>query len=361
VEHPDDVVRLAYRILVEQSRLPIDATQVRAAASAFAGDRWRAIFAMARAANDPHTMLLTPNAGSRMQSMVLGGAVATPGFSVHRSGDRIVVNDVYPGGPAEKAGLASGDVLLSLDGALVERGMEEILQLAGAAEGFLTRVRVERGGAMKELDVPSTPWEPPFVSSKTLSRGVGYVRLRAVSMSSRPERDAASLLRRAVSELGGSELKSLILDLRSNPGGYGVSSAASVFTDRTPLCRYRDVAGTEELVARKPEPPACACPIVVLVDDQTLSSAEMITLALQDYGAARVVGVPTAGGLTVPRYVPLADGYVLMAPDRFALGPQTGKPPPNLRIHPDVVVPNRSAEDLRAGRDAQLDRAIALV
>jgi C-terminal processing protease CtpA/Prc len=73
-----------------------------------------------------------------------------------------------------------------------------------------------------------------------------------------------------------------------------------------------------------------------------------------------VIGVPTAGGLTVPRYVPLADGYVLMAPDRFALGPATGKRPPGLRIHPDVVVPNRSADDLREGRDAQLDCAIHL-
>jgi carboxyl-terminal processing protease len=101
--------------------------------------------------------------------------------------------------------------------------------------------------------------------------------------------------------------------------------------------------------------------MVVLVDDQTLSSAELITLALQDHGVARVVGEPTAGGLTVPRYVPLGDGYVLMTPERMALGPATGRIPEGRRVHPDVLVRNRSPEDFASGKDPQLDRAMELL
>jgi carboxyl-terminal processing protease len=99
---------------------------------------------------------------------------------------------------------------------------------------------------------------------------------------------------------------------------------------------------------------------VVLVDDQTLSSAELITLALQDHGVARVVGEPTAGGLTVPRYVPLED-HVIMTPERFAVGPRTGRTPEQYRVQPDVFVPNRTPEDFAAGNDPQLARALELL
>jgi C-terminal processing protease CtpA/Prc len=87
----------------------------------------------------------------------------------------------------------------------------------------------------------------------------------------------------------------------------------------------------------------------------------MMSLALQDHGVARVVGQPTAGGLTVPRYVPLEEGSIMMTPERFAVGPRSGRAPEGLRVQPDVVVANRTPEEYAAGRDSQLETAIELL
>jgi carboxyl-terminal processing protease len=231
----------------------------------------------------------------------------------------------------------------------------------GNPEGATASLQVVRSGARLDLSLKLTSSAPPLVDSAMLAPRIGYVRLRFVTTSPDPERDGATLVSRAIAGLGGHELAGLILDLRSNPGGYGVTRVASVLTDRTPLARYRDAGGNEELGARTDAEPACSCPIVVLVDDQTLSSAELITLALQDHGVARVVGEPTAGGLTVPRYVPLGDGYVLMTPERMALGPASARVPEGRRVHPDVFVRNRTPEDFASGRDPQLDRAMELL
>jgi carboxyl-terminal processing protease len=252
-------------------------------------------------------------------------------------------------------------VIHGIDGVAVSRGVEYIVDLMGRAEGATATLRVTRAGTPLELHLPIVTWSPPLVDSRRVATGIGYARLRFVTTSSDPERDAATLLARAISALGGHSLRGLVLDLRSNPGGYGVTRVASVLTDRQVLARYRDAEGNVEIGTRTDAVPSCSCPIVVLVDDQTLSSAELVTLALQDHGVARVVGQPSAGGLSVPRYVPLADGHVLMTPDRIAIGPRTGRVPEGLCILPDVVVPNRGPEDFAAARDLQLSRALQLL
>jgi carboxyl-terminal processing protease len=228
------------------------------------------------------------------------------------------------------------------------------------AEGSVVPLRIDRGGEIRELAPRVTSTQIPLVESKLLAPRVGYVRLRFVTMSENPAGDSATLVRHAITELGGLTLRGLVFDLRSNPGGYGVTRVASVLTDQEVLARYRDDQGNEELAKRADIEPACQCPIVVLVDDQTLSSAEFITLALQDHGVARVVGQPTAGGLNVPRRVPLGD-HILMTPERMGVGPSTGRMPVHMRIQPDVVVRNRTPEDFAAGRDPQLDCALELL
>jgi carboxyl-terminal processing protease len=358
-----EAVRVAYRLLVDESKVPVDARRVSEAALSVGTESeapWAAVRAMARAVTDPHTVVIPPGAGPQVQALVFGNDTNIPGFTLHRCGDRFVVGEVT-GDTALAAGLRPGDEVVSLDGRPVHSGFEDLLELMGNPEGATASLRVVRAGAHLDLSLKITSSAPSLVDSAMVAPRIGYVRLRFVTASQDPERDGATLVSRAIAELGGHALSGLILDLRSNPGGYGVTRVASVLTDKTPLARYRDIEGNEELAPRTDAKPACACPIVVLVDNQTLSSAELITLALQDHGVARVVGEPTAGGLTVPRYVPLGDGYVLMTPERMALGPSTGRIPEDRRVHPDVVVRNRTPEDYANGRDLQLDRAIELL
>jgi len=357
-------VRTDYRILVDESRIPVDAKRVSEAALSAGGDAqtpWAAVRAMVRAVDDPHTILFSPAAGAQMMAFISGGKTTLPGFTMHRTADgRFVVGDVVAGGSAAAAGLLPGDVVASIDGSPGSGNFDDHVEFLNRAKGSVVALQILRAGESRELGLTMTPAQIPLVESKLLMPHVGYVRLRFVTTSEEPACDSAALMQRAITELGGLALRGLVLDLRSNPGGYGVSRVASVLTDRDELARYRDAQGNEELARRADVEPACKCPIVVLVDDQTLSSAELIAFALQDHGVARVVGQPTAGGLNVPRRVPLGD-HILMTPERIAIGPSTGRVPGGMRVQPDVVVPNRTPEDFASGRDPQLECALDLL
>lgn len=358
-----EAVRAAYRLLVDESKIPVDSRQVSEAALSVGTDSetpWSAVRAMARAVADPHTVVIPPRAGTQVQALVFGNDMNHPGFTMHRCADRFVVGEVTGEG-AIVAGLRPGDEVVSIDGRPVHRGFEDLVELMDKPEGESASIIVVRAGERLDLSLMLTSSAVSLVDSAMLAPRIGYVRLRFVTTSPDPDRDGAALVRRAIDALGGNQLSGLVLDLRSNPGGYGVARVTSVLTDRTPLARYRDAAGNEEVAPRTEATPACACPIVVLVDDQTLSSAELITLALQDHGVARVVGEPTAGGLSVPRYVPLGDGYVLMTPERMALSPATARIPDGRRVQPDVLVRNRTPEDFASGVDLQLDHALELL
>lgn len=357
-----ELVQTVYRALVEESPVPADARQVsEAALSGSNGEPpWFTLRKMAQAANDPHTMVLSGATVTAMNGVIAGQSVVMPGFTIHRTGENtFVAGDLFPGGAAEEAGMLLGDRVLSIDDVPVTRGTEDLLHVFGRPEGDEARVEIDRGGKRCVLQLRLTRWQQQMVTSRALGRGVGYVKLRFVTTSDDAACDAAALLGRAIEALSVDAPTGLILDLRSNPGGYGVTRVASVLTDGDPILIYRDRTGNEELARRSTDRAAAADrPLAVLVDDQTLSSAEMITLALKEHRSARVIGQPTAGGLTVPRYVPLGDGYVLMVPERIAVGPRSRRSPLGLRITPDIIVPNRTAEDFALGRDPQLDAAI---
>ena len=359
-----DLIGRVYDLLVRQSRVPGDAWKIGDAShggSEEPGSRWGVVRDMARAASDPHTILLAPEAMTALQSMAGGAAVPMPGFALHRVRSTFVVGEVVPGSPAERAGLVPGDAVVSLGGAPVFRGMEDMLLLLGRRAGSELPVEVLRGGVQRVVRIVLGAERLPLAGWRLLPGAIGYVRLRFVTASDDPEGDGASLVERALDSFEPHAIRGLVLDLRSNPGGYGVGRVASVLTDRDPIIVYRDAAGRDEITRRAPGRARCHCPIVVLVDEQTMSSAEMITLSLQEHGVARVVGEPTAGALTVPRYVPLGEGFVLMVPDRFAVGPVTRRVLPGLRITPELVVPNRTPEDFAAGRDPQLEAALEVL
>ena len=97
--------------------------------------------------------------------------------------------------------------------------------------------------------------------------------------------------------------------------------------------------------------------MVVLVNEQTISAAELLALALVELADAELVGASTAGGLNEFRQMELADGYRLVVPFRAAVGPRSREPRPGHRLEPQVRVVNARPVELAAGLDPQLETA----
>jgi carboxyl-terminal processing protease len=306
---------------------------------------------------DPHTWFV-PERGARQFPRLLAGESATlPGFTLHRGGGGFVVGETLPGSPAEAAGLKLGDEVRSIAGVPVTLGMRDAFRVMNHEVGSVLQLEVVRRGSALRLALVVTEWHLPLTELRLLEAGVAYLRLRLVATSERPEADAGARVGRALAEIADAGLRKLVLDLRSNPGGYGVTRVASHFTRADPLLFYQGPSGQDEPARSSGYERIFEGRVVVLVDDQTLSAAEMITLALRECAEAKVVGQPTAGGLNVPRRLFFPNGDLLMVPERLALGARSRACPAGMRIAPDILSPNRTPADFATGRDPQLETA----
>src|SRR5205823_3190238 len=167
-----------------------------------------------------------------------------------------------------------------------------------------------------------------------------------------------SQLRTAIGRFDKSKVKYWIIDLRGNPGGIPPADAISLFVADGVAVRARRRDGVIE------EDPATGYvlphlkPLDVLVDDGSASSSEIFALALQEHHAARLVGAKTYGCIGGTFIDDIGDGSALAVTFETMLGPVTSAELNGVGITPDVIAP-RTVDDLAAGRDPQLDAAIA--
>src|SRR5213596_2567561 len=209
----------------------------------------------------------------------------------------ITVVAPLPDSPAERAGIQSGDQIVTLDGRSTEgwKNDQAVKELRGQP-GTKVELRVHRVGVEQPLTFKlnrATIHIRSVQVAMMLDDKVGYVQLSPVSETSAAE------LSEAVGNLVQKGMKSLVLDLRSNPGGLldqGVAVSELFLDPGQEVVETRGRAPTTSKTFRDTKPqPWPGLPIVVLVNGGTASAAEIITGALQDHDRALVVGTPTFG------------------------------------------------------------------
>ncbi|KQX52680.1 MULTISPECIES: S41 family peptidase [unclassified Streptomyces] len=236
----------------------------------------------------------------------LDGAYTGVGLSAGRAdAGRVRVTRVRAGSPAERAGLRTGDRLVSVDGRPVDGlSVSEVVSLlrGGGVEGSAVTLRVERGRATwtQTLHRARVATEPVTVSR--LDDGTLMIRVAAFTKGAGTRvRDA---VRAAPAGAG------VLLDLRGNAGGLvsEAAVAASAFLDGGLVATY-DVEGEQRAVYAEGGGDT-ARPLVALIDGGTMSAAELLTGALQDRGRAVTVGSRTFGKGSVQMPSALPDGSV---------------------------------------------------
>jgi len=249
-----------------------------------------------RELHDPHTVFLDTRRLSRLDESTTG-RYAGVGIQMDVRDSGVTVIGTLPGSPAEHAGLATGDRIATIDGRTT-RGLttDEALKTLRGAPGSTVHLLVERAGVTERMaftlvrrTIEVNPVQHPFI----VRDGIGYVSLSVFS-----ERAAADLTL-AIDSLRGAGARSLILDLRGDPGGLlgqGID-VADLFLDPSQAIvstRGRSAEETRVFVDQAPQRWA-TMPVVVLADSATASASEIVAGALQDHDRALVVGTATYG------------------------------------------------------------------
>jgi carboxyl-terminal processing protease len=276
-----------------------------------------AIKGMVEALHDPYSTYLDRDETARMDGQVRGTLVGI-GARLKTSEGHVVVEFPLPDGPAQKAGIRPGDLILEANGISLE-GLDaaQAARLLTGEAGTRVRLRVKcRDGQVALFEFARGPFTLRTVRDILHHEGngqqwmldpqhkVGYAHVEQFGSATPAE------LRAAVQALLADGMKGLILDLRSCPGGLleAAVAVANVFLAEGTIVTIRGRGGAETVMKADAATSLGTFPVMVLINDQTASAAEVVAGALQDRGRAVLVGSRTRGKGSVQSLVRLKDG-----------------------------------------------------
>jgi carboxyl-terminal processing protease len=288
---------------------------------------------------DPYSRYVEP-ATHEIQTDDLAGEYAGIGAEISRGERGQFYLVPIEGGPAEAAGILEGDVLLAIDGVLINEDT--------ALESVITRIRGPEGSAIRltvaardpqqanlEFEITRAIIPLPSVMHYLLPEEpwVGVITVRRFSEKTPGE------LEKAYKELINRGAKSIILDLRDNSGGLldaSIESSRLFLEDGLVVVEER--SGMESQIFYVHERGlASEMPMVVLVNARTASAAEVVAASLQDNGRSLLIGEATFGKGSVQVILELSDGSSLHVTSARWLTPK-GNVIDNIGLLPDIIV-----------------------
>lgn len=243
---------------------------------------------------DPHTILLTPEEHTDL-GVRTKGEFGGIGAQIRSDGRRILVVSVLEGMPADKAGMLAGDVILRVgDEATVNMTAAEAQALLRGPVGSTIAVRVRRGKKVLSFDIERATIKVDSVIAEALPGGVSYLRITTF------QENTAQQVKEALAKAGG-EPKGIVFDLRANSGGLLVQATEIVdqFVSRGELVIVRSGFGREVEEAREDALLPDGVGVVILVDEESASAAEIVSGGLKALKRAVVVGRGSFGKGTV--------------------------------------------------------------
>lgn len=217
----------------------------------------------------------------------------------------VTISKVYEGTPAEEAGLRDGDQIVKVnDTVSTSEELSDLVQKIRGEEGTTVHLKIYRASTKKtfEVDVERKNVELPSITSKMLDGGIGYIQIS--EFQSKTDEQFKS----ALADLKKQGMKSLIVDVRSNPGG--LITAASNILDQ--ILPEGTVVYTEDKYGKREDYTSDSncidCPIAVLVNENSASASEIFAGAIKDYNYGTLIGTKTFGKGIVQTVFPLEDG-----------------------------------------------------
>ena len=365
----------SYLSLFDQAWNIVDQNYVDRKAVNYQQMSYQAIQAMLGVLHDTgHTRFLTP-ADVQSENQSLSGTFT--GIGIYLSQDaktkQVIITATVPGSPAEKAGFKRGDVITAVNGTNVAgKDIPTISKLIQGPVNTSVSITIMRPSTNKTLTIKVTRAVinvPNVIMHYITQDHIADIQIVQFSDG------VSSQLKDALTLAKKEGATKIILDLRDDPGGYLTEAinTASEFIPSGNVLLEQDSTGQRTPAAVTGNTVNTTSPIVVLVNKNTASAAEIVSGALQDHKRAIIMGVTTFGTGTVLQEYPLSDGSAILLGTQEWLTPN-GHFIRNLGITPNITVQpgknnieitpnvenqsNMSEQQILNSGDSQLNAAI---
>ncbi|MCE5267162.1 MAG: S41 family peptidase, partial [Planctomycetaceae bacterium] len=256
---------------------------------------------------DPYSSYLTPDQLNEVYAQIEGSFVGL-GVELKALDGGLTIVRVISGSPAEQAGVRSGDRILEVDNRSTDRlTTDQAANMLQGPDGTTVNLLVAGPGqSPRRLDVRRRVVEVPSVDQVSIidpQSGVGYLRLTCFQKTTARDLDTA------LWKLHRDGMRSLVVDVRGNPGGLLVSAVEVVdrFVDRGVIVSTRGRSAQEDITYSAHEQGKWRIPLVVIIDQDSASAAEIFAGAIRDHHRGTIVGTRSFGKGSVQGIFPLEE------------------------------------------------------
>lgn len=255
---------------------------------------------------DPYSVYYTAEEYAEMQVSTTGEYYGIgAGLSQDLETMEVTITKVYRGTPSEEAGLKDGDILLTVEGIdATSMEVSKLVQHIRGEEGTTVHLTLYRPSTEEtlEFDVERKNVQLPSIEGELLDNNIGYIQITEF------QTNTAAQFKEMLTDLKNQGMQSLIVDVRSNPGGLitSVVDILDVILPSGTVVYTEDKYGNRNTYSSDSN--CLDYPLVVLVDGNSASASEIFAGAIKDYEYGTLVGTTTYGKGIVQTIYPLSDG-----------------------------------------------------
>ena len=311
---------------------------------------------------DEYSAFLTTGQLNDLYAQIEGNFVGL-GVELKSAEDGLLVVHVISDSPAERSGLKAGDHLIGIAGKpIAGMHVDAAAQLLQGPEGSRVTLAVLRGvGPARAMTVRREHVEIPSIENVELLdrvNGIGYLHITSFQKKTASDLDAA------MRQLDAAGMRSLIIDLRGNPGGL-LSAAVDVsdlFIDRGLVVATRGRSPEEDFNYTASHAGTWHMPITLLIDSDSASSSEIFAGAIKDHNRGKIIGVQSYGKGSIQGIFPMDAAGVGMRLTTAHFYSPTGQPYSRVGVSPDLWVQQTARPDASGqmiNNDATLATALS--
>ena len=287
--------------------------------------------------DDPYSVYYTADEYAKLQEDIDGVFVGMGAYvSQNTETGIIIVTKAFDNSPAKKAGIKDGDIIYKVeDKEVTGEDVDKVVSMIKGKENTKVKLTIYRQSEKKYIDVEITraKVEVPSIEAKMLNKKKGIAYIQIVEFQENTYKQFAS----AIEKLKKQGMKSVIFDVRNNPGGrYDI--VCQILDDLLPegtLVSTKDKYGKEE--KQTSDAKALNMPMVVIQNENSASASEIFAGAIQDFKAGTIIGTRSFGKGIVQQMWPLNDGSAIKLTVEKYYTP-SGKNIHGKGITPDVEV-----------------------